>query len=435
MMLVPKTRNKVLIVEDSPSINMILSQKITSKLHIDVESAFTLEETKSIMEKGDPEYLAAVLDLNLPDAENGEVVDYILEKGIPPIILTGSISDDLHDEMMEKPIIDYVVKRNLNEIDYVLDTIKRLKDNINRKILIVDDSKSSRLLMKTLLQRHYYNVIEANNGIEALRMLETHNDITLVITDYNMPEMDGTELCTKIREHHSRHELAIIGISTTGCGSVTVKLLKSGANDFISRPFLHEEFYCRVNQNIDAIVSYRELRDAANKDFLTGLNNRKYLYEMGEVLFKNAKRKNINLAVATIDVDFFKNINDTYGHHTGDIALNHIAQIFTGLFREADVIARTGGEEFCLICVNIDKDNAGKMFERLRSEIMETPLLIDGLTIPMTISIGYTMNLTDTFDHMLQNADTALYQAKSTGRNKVTNFNDCWASTEQVNAL
>lgn len=418
-MLMERKKHKVLIVEDTRSISQVIQHSITTQLHIDVDSAQTMAEAKEILDAESEKYFAAILDLNLPDAPDGEIVDYVLSKDVPPIILTGSLCDDLHDEMMEKSIIDYVVKRNLNEIEYVLDTIKRIWDNINRKVLIVDDSKSSRMLMRSLLERHYYNVLEASEGTEALEILDNHDDIILVITDYNMPKMDGMELCARIREKYSRNKLAVIALSTTGSGKVSVKLLKSGANDFMTRPYLHEEFYCRVNQNIDSVVSYRKIFDAANEDFLTGLFNRKYFFEIGEKLFQNAKREHISLTVAVVDIDHFKNINDTYGHHVGDLALIHFASIFSDMFREADVIARTGGEEFCLIGVNLSKDDAKQMFERFRVAIEQKPLLTEDLTIPMTVSVGFTMELSDSLDHMINVADSALYLAKKGGRNRI----------------
>ncbi len=414
--------NKVLIVEDSRAINKMLAHHIATQLHIDVESAASMQEAKQILDAQGDQFFVAILDLNLPDAPNGEIVDVVLDLGIPPIILTGSICDDLHDEMLEKPIVDYVVKRNLNEIEYVIETVQRLRENMGRKVLVVDDSKSSRRLLSSLLQRHYLNVLEACDGVEALDVLAEHDDIILMVTDYNMPRMDGMELITKAREKWSRHELAIIGISTSGSGTVSVKLLKSGANDFITRPFLHEEFYCRINQNIDAVASYCMLRDAADRDFLTGLFNRKYLFNTGNKLFQNAQRKNITLTAVMIDIDFFKKINDTYGHHVGDMALKHVASIFNQQLREADVIARFGGEEFCLLCVNVNDADAEMLFTRFRKAIADNPLVMNSLIVPMTVSIGYSMELTDSLDHMIKDADTALYDAKEGGRNRVVRF-------------
>jgi len=417
-----KTAKKVLIVEDSKSINIMLVQSITSQLHIDVESALSLAEAKDLIDKNKDNFFVAVVDLNLPDASDGEIVDLVLENSIPPIILTGSMSDSLHKEMLEKPIIDYVVKRNLNEFEYVIETIKRLRDNQNRKILVVDDSRSSRDLIASLLQRHNLTILKAADGVEALDVIGQNKDMLMVVTDFNMPKMDGMELTSKIRESYSRSELAIIGISTAGDGTTSVNLLKSGANDFITRPFLHEEFFCRINQNIDVIVNYRLLKESSEKDFLTGLYNRKYFFFAGEKLFQNAKRKNLTLMVSMIDIDFFKKINDTYGHHIGDLAIQHVSAMFSKRVRDSDIVSRFGGEEFCVLCTNINDLDALKLLEAIRKSIEETPLIAEGLTIEIKVSIGFTIKLTDSLDGMVNDADAALYTAKESGRNQVVRF-------------
>lgn len=255
---------KVLVIEDSKSLNNLISQSISSQLGIEVDSAKSLQEAIAQISPNNNDYFLAIVDLNLPDAQNGEAVDAIISLGIRPIILTASLSDDTHDEMLEKPIIDYVIKRNLNEIQYVIDVVRRLNENFDRRVLVVDDSRTSLALIKSLLERHYLTVDTASNGVEALDLLSKNSNYSLLITDFNMPEMNGAELTAKVRSNYSRNELAIIGISSAGAGPISVQLLKSGANDFIYRPFLHEEFYCRVNQNIDSISNYKKLMNSKN---------------------------------------------------------------------------------------------------------------------------------------------------------------------------
>ena len=416
------TKDKVLVVEDSQAINALLSHSIHDQLDIDVESATTMQQAKDILKSQADPFFVAILDLNLPDAPDGEIVDFILAQNIPVIVLTGTLNIEISNNLILKGVIDYIVKRNLNEIQYVIDTVERLKLNINRKALIVDDSISSRLMTRSLLEKQFLNVIEAIDGKDGLLKLKENSDISLIVTDYNMPNMDGLEFISKVREKYSRHDLPIIGISASQSPDTSVKLLKSGANDFISRPFQHEEFYCRINQNLDSAFHFKKLHDASNKDFLTGLFNRKYIFETGNKLFDNARRKNITLAAAMLDIDFFKKINDTHGHHVGDLALKHISAILNKQLREGDILARMGGEEFCILCVNIDEKNAEKLFERIRVAIMDNPLITDKATIKITVSTGYCLELEDSLDKMISNADAALYHAKENGRNKVHLF-------------
>ncbi len=410
----------ILIVEDSRAINELLAHSLTEQLKIDVISAFTMKQAEEIMTHHADDTFLAILDLNLPDAPNGEIVDYIQSLGIPIIVLTGSLSDNTHDAMMEKGVIDYVVKQNLNEIEYLISTVNRLRDNAERSILIVDDSVSSRAHIRTLLESHFYNIVEACDGADALDKLDEYDGIILIVTDYNMPKMDGIEFISKVREIYSRDELGIIGISASGGGMVSVKLLKAGANDFINRPFLEEEFYCRINQNVDANVNYRQMRDAATKDYLTGLYNRKYVFETGEKLHQNAVRNNITLMSSMIDIDHFKRINDEHGHYIGDQALKHVSTIIGSQLRKSDILARMGGEEFCILAVNVTDSFVESLLERIRLAVMNTPLIIEGTVIKMTISIGCCTETGNTLENMINDADSALYESKEGGRNKVT---------------
>jgi len=413
---------KLLIVEDSKSINRILVHNIHTQLGIQVESAYSMNEAKELLATQKGQFFLAILDLHLPDAPDGEIVDYCHKLNIPSIILTGTMNDDIHDSMMSKGIIDYVVKRNLNEIQYVVDSVERLKGNFKRKVLIVDDSISSRQFIRHLLEKSNFNVVDARNGLEGLKQLQDNPDVMLIISDYYMPEMNGMEFIATVRKNHSSHDMGIIGVSARGSTDVSVKMLKSGADDFINRPFLWEELYCRVNQNIDRIVGFAKIKEAATKDYLTGLFNRKYIFETGEKLFENARRKNFTLTAAMFDLDFFKNVNDSYGHYVGDQMLKHVSKILSEHLRGADVIARMGGEEFCCLFVNPDTANIGNLFERIRNNIFDEPLLVDGVEIPITVSIGYSSMLANDLDELIHFADVALYESKEAGRNRVTEY-------------
>lgn len=123
-----------------------------------------------------------------------------------------------------------------------------------------------------------------------------------------------------------------------------------------------------------------------------------------------------------IDIDHFKKVNDTYGHHTGDLALKYIADLLNKDLRDGDILARMGGEEFCVLCINLDTKNAAMVFDRVRQTIADNPLVIGDLSIPITVSIGYNPLLGESLDKMIDDADKALYQAKKTGRNKVVTF-------------
>jgi diguanylate cyclase (GGDEF)-like protein len=231
--------------------------------------------------------------------------------------------------------------------------------------------------------------------------------------------MNGLELVQAIRREHRREDLAVIGLSDTSKKGLSALLLKTGCNDFLAKPFEVEEFFCRVTQNTNMIRYVRQIRDQATRDFLTGVYNRRSLYEVGGHLYASAQRGSINLAAALVDADHFKKINDTWGHQVGDDALRRIASTMAGQLRKTDVVARYGGEEFVCLAPIREKGDEKILFERIRAAIAAIDLQVGDRSVQVAASIGVTTWLGDSIETMLKRADDALYEAKQAGRNRV----------------
>lgn len=409
--------SRVLIVEDSVSVAKMLRFGILSHIDVEVDVVGSVAEAEAAV-KGNADYFVAVAGLYLPDGPDGQIVDTLRAHDVAVIVLTGSMDEAVRREVLRKHVVDYVIKQHQSSIEYVSYLIRRLYRNRELSILIVDDSVFQRRYLRLLLEIHRFNVLEAEGGEQALQVLESEPGIAMVITDYEMPKMNGKELVSRIRQSCPREELSIIGVSGRG-SAMSAHLLKAGASDYLAKPFIVEEFYCRVNQNIDIIEQVRAIKDASTRDFLTGLHNRKFLYETGGPLFENAKRSNFNLTAAMLDIDFFKKINDNYGHQIGDEALRHTAAIISQRVRKADIVVRYGGEEFCILAVSSDGSSLVPVFEKLRSAVQSQPLITEDGEINITLSIGVSTVLGETMDELLDNADKMLYRAKAQGRNCV----------------
>ena len=273
---------KFLLVEDSPIVVKIIKHINDSSAGFKYDTATSFAEAKKLIkENGADHYLVAVVDLNLPDAPNGEVVDYTLAQNMPTIVLTGNYDEDKREAMLEKKIVDYIVKESRFSYEYVIKLIHRLHKNQNIKILVADDSKVSRSYVKSLLKTHLYHVITADDGDTALEEINKDPDIKLLITDYNMPRMNGFELVKNIRREVGKNDLVIIGLSGEGDGKLTAKFIKNGANDFLTKPFSHEEFYCRLMHNIESIEYAQTMKHMAYHDYVTGLPNKRTFFENG----------------------------------------------------------------------------------------------------------------------------------------------------------
>ncbi|MBK8507559.1 MAG: diguanylate cyclase [Candidatus Competibacteraceae bacterium] len=412
----------VLVVEDSRALRGLLASYLSDEYGLAVVGVGTLAETQAQLAWNPERFFCAVLDLNLPDAPNGGVVDVVQNHGIPAIVLTGFMDPGVREAMLAKRVLDYFIKRNLSDIEQVAHTIGRLWRNRQIKVMVVDDSRSFRAYVQSLLDGHRYQILAAASGQEALDLLADHPDTSLVITDVNMPGMSGLELIETIRRQYRREDLAVIGMSDASKPGLSALLLKTGANDFIAKPFQVEELLCRVNQNTDMMDYVRRLREAATCDFLTGLLNRRQLLDVGEKLHANARRGHFLLGIGMVDADYFKRINDQYGHLVGDEALKVIASTLHTTLRTSDVVGRYGGEEFVCMAVLQSESDADRVFERACAAVAKIGFSNAGREIPLTVSIGFTTELGTSLHQMIECADSAVYQAKSGGRNRAVRW-------------
>jgi diguanylate cyclase (GGDEF)-like protein len=411
--------NHVLIVEDSRSVRDLLAAHVEEIEGVDFVTAASLAEAQEILNKDSSLFLCAVLDLNLPDAPDGEIVDLVQKFDIPVIVLTGSLDKAVKQTMNAKLIVEYVIKRNLDELEYVISLIKNIFNNQFAKVLVVDDSPSFRLYLAMLLRHFRYSVLLASDGEEALALINENPDISLIITDYNMPKMNGLKLIEEVRKNYKREDLAILGLSIVANKELTVQLLKTGANDYMTKPIMVDEFYCRVSQSVNMVRNVRTIKESSTTDFLTKVSNRRSLFDSGKVLYENARRGTLHIAMAMIDADFFKKVNDTYGHDAGDKLLIALARTLKHTVRPTDIVARFGGEEFVCIAVINKPEDAAEVFERVRCEIEALTVTFGEHYLNVTMSIGVTTALCDSFEGMLKRADRALYRAKEGGRNCV----------------
>lgn len=410
-------KDRILVIDDNKTLAKLIARKMQSSVDLDVDVAFDYAQTVDLMEEN--EYFLVLADLNLPDAPNGEVVDYVISKKTLVIVLTGSTDAKTKETFIEKDIVDYVYKGDKYNVDYIFEVVDRLYKNRNYNVMVVDDSMPMRNSMKKTLQSQLFaKVFAAAHGEEALGYFSDNDNIKVVITDYNMPVMDGMTLIKELRERYDKNSLIIIVLTSESESSVASNFLKHGANDFLMKPFSKDELLCRINNNLYNMENINRITNLASKDFLTGLYNRRFFYDnLTQYIQKNAGE---SFALAMMDIDFFKKVNDTYGHDIGDLVIKTLAGILTQCTKGSDIVARFGGEEFCVVLKNITKENAAKMFVIIRSKVANYVVKTQGNEIKFSVSIGFTMNESGAdIDALIKKADDALYRAKQNGRNRV----------------
>lgn len=255
-------KTDILLVEDSATIRAALIYEIEKSTSFKCQFAGTLYDAKALLESNSSDFFAAVLDLHLPDAQDGEIVDAVLAYQIPSIIFTGKVDAHSVELYNSKPIVEYVTKSSAADIRNVVQIIKNLRDNQNETILIVDDSRTSQMLFTSLVELHGFKSMIAENGVEALKILKEYPHIKIILTDYHMPLMDGFELTAKIRQKYNRYEKGILAITADYHPLNIARFLKNGANDFIVKPPRKEEFYARLYQIKDSIRFHTDLKES-----------------------------------------------------------------------------------------------------------------------------------------------------------------------------
>jgi len=412
---------KVLIVDDSQMLLSMFENELQNYEKADIIYAQSHKEAMRAIREVQGNIHAAILDYNLPDAPKGEVIALANSHNIPTVVLTGTLDKNVRDIILKRNVVDFILKDDASSVLLAINAVNKILKRYDTTILVADDSKLARELIKMSLETVHLNILEAENGKQALEMInDEKNNITLLITDYQMPEMDGVDLTFTLRKKYTKAQLGIIAISAAEDEETISKFLKFGANDFINKPPVPNEVITTVSSNLELLNMFEQIQDMANKDFLTGAYNRRYFFEAGDAIFLKARRKEQPLTVIMLDIDNFKNINDTHGHDVGDFAIKEIKRILDENLRASDLFARFGGEEFCILLEDITRANAEKLFEKIRKKFEENIIDVNGTTLSYTVSFGGAYGMAGSLDEMVALADKALYYSKENGRNKVT---------------
>ncbi|MBW9062304.1 response regulator [Rhizobium herbae] len=252
-------QHRIVLAEDSNLFSAMVSKRLKELLDIDVIVCRDYEDLQFSVENASFPAALAISNINLPGAENGEALSYLIDMSVPTIVFTGTFQESTRETILSKDIVDYVIKDSVFAVDMLAESVCRFLTNHRHHVLIVDDSPTARALLTTQLKRYNFRTSSAESGAAALELLKKHPDIGLMITDYNMPDIDGFELTRRIRAAHGPHQLRIIGVSSSDNRLLSARFLKAGGNDFMLRPFVNEEFYCRVNQNLDTLTKIQTL--------------------------------------------------------------------------------------------------------------------------------------------------------------------------------
>jgi len=417
---------KILIVDDDKILLNVLIRKI-EMVNPDVEIIIAMSYKEGIkkIKLNENEIHAAIIDLNLPDAKKGEMADYTLSKSIPTVVLTGIFDEEIKKRLFENNILDYIQKNSQKGIDSTINSIQRVLKNYTTNVLLVDDSELQRNILKEMLESIKLNVVTAKDGAEALTIIKNRGDeFSLVLSDYNMPKMDGMELILETRELYDKDHLGIIALSSNKSSEIPTRFIKIGANDYINKPYSYTEVITRVNSVLHIVDLFEEVRKMSYIDYMTGVYNRRYFFNKGQEIFEKSYDLKKPFSLIMIDIDNFKSINDSYGHDVGDIVITSMANIIKSSLGKRSLISRFGGEEFCVIIENKDLEKTKKLLENIRIKTENKIIDTENINLNFTVSMGLYYGIKESLNEMIKLSDRALYQSKRTGKNKITVYEE-----------
>jgi two-component system cell cycle response regulator len=300
------------------------------------------------------------------------------------------------------------------------------------RLLLVEDEPTQRMMLERQLTRAGYVVDTAENGAEALNKILA-GQYQILLTDWDMPGMDGPTLCKRVREANLSTYVYILLLTGHLTTDDVVVGLGAGADDYVKKPANQAELLARLSAGSRIVTLEQSLREAKDKiqllsvtDSLAGTFNRRYLNEQLLKEVERARRYGHSLAAIMADLDRFKRINDERGHQSGDEVLRKFADLAKTLIRPSDWIARYGGEEFVIVLPETDASGAAIVAEKIRATCAGSPMQLASGDLLVTSSFGVaalssgSQSADAAAAEMLREADAALYNSKHEGRNRVT---------------
>lgn len=448
---------RVLVVDDIPANVKLLEAKLGAE-YFDVVTAGSGPEALAILENDKPDII--LLDVMMPGMDGFEACRRIKANPhthhIPVIMVTAldQPSDKIQglesgaDDFLTKPVDDIALVtrvKNLARLKTLNDEMlmrastsrqlglaendaleKALSGRSGRLLVVEDHPRSGARLLEPLAKVH--DTFIEQDPQRALMMLAEY-DFDVALVSLSLSRSDGLRLCSQLRSLERTRHLPIIILVEPGEEARLLRGLDMGVNDYLIRPIDKHELLARVRTQIKRKRHSDFLRnrieetvEQAITDPLTGLHNRRYMESHLDTLVREAVRAGRSLSVLVADIDFFKHVNDTYGHDSGDAVLREFANRMRRNTRGIDLACRMGGEEFVIIMPDTEMGRAYQVGERLRACIAAEPFVISSeLAIRVTTSVGLSTleHANETPQTLFKRADQALYAAKRSGRNRV----------------
>lgn len=397
-------------------------KKILEEQGISVLHAKSGEEAYSLLERNSISLIISGTELD--DTDGADFIEKLTVSkfsSIPVIVFTAKESLQLREKLFSLGIADYILKEDItaNRLQVYFQALigqNRLLEQIRGvPIAVLDDSRLGLNVIRNIFRLN--RVAKVSYFTDPQKMLEEIEKYSIFFVDMVLPEVSGEEVIMKIREKNPGSVIIVVS------GITNIKLvshaLMYGADDYVTKPFANTIFMARLKANARSFFLNRQLKRQAVTDGLTGLYNHRYIYTAVDKQISLVKDSDSVFSVLLLDIDFFKKVNDTFGHPVGDLVLRTVAAVFRSVLPESAIVGRYGGEEFLIVFPGTDLEKGFEYAELLRTKVEET-VYPEHPGLNVTISGGLVQFAGNDTGELIKAADELLYESKKNGRNRIT---------------
>lgn len=405
--------NKVLVIAAEKAVQALVGAQVVKSPGLSVLSCMTVEQYSDAISNRLSEVIMAIADVSF----SPDTLEDLEKHNIPTVGLF--TQHDGSPQIVGKHIISSLNRDDIDQMAGLSGVLEGVFENRKTRIIVLHQQSKYRRYLEDLLSARYYTVMQASEVAEAMELLTLYPDTQVLLFDESYVQVGNIEVIKQLRRNYASDHLSIVSLVVQRDAALISMLFESGSNDVIATSTDDVEFLARIRHQISIISDFRKLKNRAFRDPLSKAYTIEYFNDAGGRIFANAIRENFKLALAVINIDHFKSVNEQHGAAVGNLVLRSIPEQLEALLRATDFVVRKEGDEFICLMSCIDREVLRQTLERARKHIESNGVWFGQTKIPISVTIGATAELGATLDNMLTRAEVALLQARKEGRNRV----------------
>lgn len=410
---IASSANKILVIAAEEAIQVAVAAQVVKQLGLSVLKCSTVEQYRDVITHRSADILMVIADVS---SCTSDIIDDLAHQKIPTLGLFSPL-EDTH-QMSGKHVVSNLNRDDIDQMAGLSRVLEGVFENRKTRIIVLHQHRQYRNYLEGLLLARYYTVMQATDVAEAMELLVLYPDTQVLLFDENYTKVGNVEVIKQLRRNYSPDHLSIISLIVQRDAALISALFEYGSSDVITTSTDDVEFLARIAHQVGVISNFRQLKNRRFRDPLSKAYTLEYFNDVGSRIFANAVRDNFELALAVINIDNFRLVNDQHGSAVGNLVLRSLSEQLQALLRTTDFVVRRQGDEFICVISCIDIASLVQLLERTVRYVEANGVWFGQTKIPITVTIGATAELGATLDNMLTRAEMALLQARKEGRNR-----------------